>query len=128
MAKRLGFGPCALIRSRPDPKQKWKLPVKYWIHELHLKRFGHVIGEKERDLTPPPPSPPITEAEMRRIEEQFYWEDYHERNSQPAPKPKRKAQPSATATTRPPAPSSTRRFDAPKLPACDFVDDDTCPF
>jgi hypothetical protein len=28
MAKRLGFGPDALIRSRPDPKQRWKLPVK----------------------------------------------------------------------------------------------------
>ena len=36
MAKRLGFGPDSLVRSRPDPKQKWKLPVKYWIHELHF--------------------------------------------------------------------------------------------
>jgi len=40
MAKSLGFGPDALVRARPDPKQKWKLPVKYWIHELHFKRFG----------------------------------------------------------------------------------------
>jgi hypothetical protein len=46
MAKRLGFGPDSLIRARPDPKQRWKLPVKDWIHELHFKRFGHVIGEK----------------------------------------------------------------------------------
>jgi hypothetical protein len=46
MAKALGFRPDALIRARPDPKQKWKLPVKYWIRELHLERFGHVIGEE----------------------------------------------------------------------------------
>jgi hypothetical protein len=46
MAKRLGFGPDSLIRARPDPKQRWKLPVKDWIHELHFKRFGHAIGEK----------------------------------------------------------------------------------
>jgi hypothetical protein len=46
MAKRLGFRPDNLIRNRPDPKQKWKLPVKYWIRELHEKRFGHVLGEK----------------------------------------------------------------------------------
>jgi len=44
MAKRLGFGPDALVRSRPGPKQRWKLPVKDWVRELHLKRFGHVIG------------------------------------------------------------------------------------
>ncbi|HWC96412.1 MAG TPA: hypothetical protein VG456_06680 [Candidatus Sulfopaludibacter sp.] len=45
MAKALGFKPKTLIRNRPDPKQKWKLPVKYWIHDLHRERFGHVIGE-----------------------------------------------------------------------------------
>lgn len=47
MAKALGFHPDALVRARPDPEQKkWKLPVKEWIHELHLKRFGRVLGEK----------------------------------------------------------------------------------
>jgi hypothetical protein len=46
MAKALGFRPDSLIRARPDPKQKWKLPVKDWIHDLHFQRFGHVIGEK----------------------------------------------------------------------------------
>jgi hypothetical protein len=46
MAKRLGFSPATLIRARPDPKQRWKLPVREWIHELHLKRFGSVEGEK----------------------------------------------------------------------------------
>ena len=38
MAKRLGFGPDALIHAIPSPKQKWKLPVKYWVHELHEKK------------------------------------------------------------------------------------------
>src|SRR6266567_6953143 len=42
MAKRLGFGPDSLIRARPDPKQKWKLPVKLWVRELHSDRFGYV--------------------------------------------------------------------------------------
>jgi hypothetical protein len=52
MAKRLGFGPDALIRAVPSPKQKWKLPVKYWIHELHFERFGKVLGEKPIDIGP----------------------------------------------------------------------------
>jgi hypothetical protein len=47
MAKRLGFKPDSLIRATPNPKQKWKLSVKYRIHELHFKRFGHVIGEMQ---------------------------------------------------------------------------------
>jgi hypothetical protein len=61
MAKRLGFGPDSLIRARPDPKQKWKLPVKEWIHELHFKRFGHVIGEK-----------PFVVATPAKIGEDYY--------------------------------------------------------
>jgi hypothetical protein len=28
------------IRSRPHPKQTWKLPVKDWIRELHSECFG----------------------------------------------------------------------------------------
>ncbi len=46
MAKKLGFHPDALILARPGPKDRWKLPVKQWVHELHRKRFGHVLGEK----------------------------------------------------------------------------------
>ena len=33
MAKRLGFGPDTLIRAIPSPKQRWKLPVKDWVHQ-----------------------------------------------------------------------------------------------
>jgi hypothetical protein len=50
MAKRLGFGPDALMHAIPSSKQKWKLPVKHWIHELHFKRFGNVLSERPMDL------------------------------------------------------------------------------
>ena len=73
MAKKLGFNPDSLIRSRPDPKQKWKLPVKYWIRELHLKRFGNILGEKLE------PAPPATDE---YVEE--HWEPIHD-----TPPPKR---------------------------------------
>jgi hypothetical protein len=78
MAKRLGFGPDSLIRARPDPKQRWKLPVKYWIQELHFKRFGHVIGEKPFVVAAPAK---IDEDDARRFEEEMFWDDYYERNS-----------------------------------------------
>ena len=69
MAKRLGFGPDALIHAIPSPKQKWKLPVKYWVHELHEKKFGHVLGSKEFVDVPPRPLTPEEEAEdARRLE------------------------------------------------------------
>lgn len=126
MAKRLGFQPRSLIRARPDPKQKWKLPVKYWIHELHFKRFGHVIGEEPLDATPPPSLPPLTEEEMLRLEEQFYWEDYCDRNSDAPPKKTRKVQPSRTvpATPGPPAPAAKNTIaDWPELPECGISDD-----
>jgi len=80
MAKSLGFQPDALVRARPDPKQKWKLPVKYWIHELHFKRFGSVLGE-EAEPAPNPGEAETDEDAARRFEEALYWEDYHERNA-----------------------------------------------
>src|ERR1700731_3640189 len=46
MAKRLGFRPDALIRARPGPKHKWKLPVNQWVRELYRERFGHMLGKK----------------------------------------------------------------------------------
>jgi hypothetical protein len=55
MAKRLGFGPDTLIRAIPSPKQRWKLPVKDWVQELHFKQFGKVPGEKPPDLIPEGP-------------------------------------------------------------------------
>ena len=80
MAKSLGFGPDALVRAMPGARQKWKLPVKYWIHELHFKRFGRVLGEE------PVPAPPPTKIEYdeeaaRLYGEQVYREEYEERNA-----------------------------------------------
>jgi hypothetical protein len=80
MARRLGFRPDTLIRAIPDPKQKWKLPVKSWIRDLHRERFGVVLGEKPVDLTPEEFE---SDEEAARIYgEQVYWEEYWERNEQ----------------------------------------------
>jgi len=75
MAKRLGFRPDTLIRNRPDPKQKWKLPVKYWIRELHLERFGHVLGEKPPVPAAAPAPIEYDEEEVRIFGEAVYWEN-----------------------------------------------------
>jgi hypothetical protein len=103
MAKVLGFRPDSLVRARPDPEQKWKLPVKYWIHELHFKRFGRVLGEE------PPPEPPpqperieYDEEAARLYGEQLYWEDYQERNAEAR---SGKRRPAARSAQRPPAPA-----------------------
>ena len=56
MAKQLGFRPDSLVRARPSPQQKWKLPVKYWIRELYEKRFGKVLGQKPEPQHPPEPA------------------------------------------------------------------------
>ena len=50
MAKRLGMSPKTLLRSRPSPQQRWKLPVKDWIQELHFKKFGQILGEPRNPL------------------------------------------------------------------------------
>jgi hypothetical protein len=83
MAKALGFHPDSLVRARPDPKQRWKLPVKDWIHELYWKRFGFVLGEKA--VTPAPVSMELDEDAARRFGEELYWEDYRDRNREDEP-------------------------------------------
>jgi len=97
MPKRLGFGPDSLVLARPDPKQKWKLPVKYWIHELHLERFGYLLGE--RPLPAAPPSTPEVDVEAaRQCEEQVYWEDYWDRNQDDGPGRRPAVNPKQAAT------------------------------
>jgi hypothetical protein len=54
MAKEVGLTPKSLVKNIPSPTQKWKLPVKLWIRELHEKRFGR------RRLTHPVPPPSAT--------------------------------------------------------------------
>ena len=58
MAKELGLSPKALMKNQPSPSERWKLPVKLWIRELHSKRFGDRAQTVNRPARPaPPPSP-----------------------------------------------------------------------
>lgn len=43
MAKKLGIAPRALMKNNPSKSQKWKQPVKAWIHTLYEKRFGREV-------------------------------------------------------------------------------------
>lgn len=40
-AKELGMSPKSLLKNIPSPTQRWKLPMKLWVRELHAKRFGN---------------------------------------------------------------------------------------
>ncbi len=53
MAKELGMSPKTLMKNNPSPSQRWKLPVKCWIRELHEKRFGR------KPIAPPAPAPAL---------------------------------------------------------------------
>jgi hypothetical protein len=118
MAKSLGFQPDTLVRARPDPKQKWKLQVKEWIHELHFKKFGYVLGEKP--LSAPPPTTPEEDEEAARLfEEQLYWEDYHARNQEDRAGKQQPRGPNQAAAAIPPA-------DASWIP--EQITDDDVPF
>lgn len=57
MAKELGFTPKALMKNRPAPSEKWKLPVKLWIRELHAERFKS-RNQSEKGPTPSAASSP----------------------------------------------------------------------
>uniref|UniRef100_A0A7C4TGL9 Uncharacterized protein n=1 Tax=candidate division WOR-3 bacterium TaxID=2052148 RepID=A0A7C4TGL9_UNCW3 len=39
MAKELGLNPKSLIKNIPNPREKWKLPVRIWIEQMYFKRF-----------------------------------------------------------------------------------------
>ncbi len=59
MAKELGLSPKTLMKNQPGPSQKWKLPVKLWIRELHADRFGSRAPSVNRPAqSAPPPRPP----------------------------------------------------------------------
>jgi hypothetical protein len=58
MAKELGISPKSLMKNQPAPSQRWKLPVKLWIRELHEKRFGARAQAVNRPTKPAPPPPP----------------------------------------------------------------------
>jgi hypothetical protein len=58
MAKELGMSPKSLMKNNPNPSERWKLPVKHWIRELHLKRFGRKTTPNPQ---PPKPAAPVQE-------------------------------------------------------------------
>jgi hypothetical protein len=62
MAKELGMSPKTLMKNQPSPSQRWKLPVKLWIRELHAKRFRSRATTAGRPAQPAPP-PHSTEAD-----------------------------------------------------------------
>jgi hypothetical protein len=105
MAKRLGFGPDGLIRSRPDPKQSWKLPVKHWVRDLYFERFGEVLGEKPL-VAPEPAVFEYDEDAVRLYGEQLYWEDYRERNKEESDPRKRASAREPTPAEKPDSPSA----------------------
>lgn len=41
-AQKLGLNPRKLVKNRPSPSQKWKLPVRDWVRELYFERHGGV--------------------------------------------------------------------------------------
>src|SRR6059036_3087966 len=49
-AKQLGLSPKAVMKNIPAPSQKWKLPLKLWIAELHEKRFGREGPHQPRSV------------------------------------------------------------------------------
>jgi hypothetical protein len=58
MAKELGLSPKTLMKNQPSPSQRWKLPVKLWICELHTKRFGPRTRTVNRPAQPARPLHP----------------------------------------------------------------------
>jgi len=52
MARALGMNPKKLLRLRPSPEQRWKLPIGEFTEECHQKRFGNPRDEHARAPEP----------------------------------------------------------------------------
>lgn len=48
MAKELSLNPRSLIKNIPNPKQKWKIPVREWIEQMYAKRFNLTSPRKRK--------------------------------------------------------------------------------
>lgn len=66
MAKELGMTPKALLRNRPSPSEKWKMPVKDWIRTLYEKRFG-----RNRPAVEHRPATPVAGGEPGEVDIPF---------------------------------------------------------
>jgi hypothetical protein len=101
MAKKLGFRPDTLVRARPGPKNKWKLPVNQWVRELYRARFGDVLAKKPLPV-PVPVEAELDQEAMRQFVEELFWEDYRARNEDQGRSTKRRdsqAKPTKAAGT-----------------------------
>ena len=53
MAKEVGLNPRSLIKNIPSPNQRWKLPVKQWIHKLYEGKTGKPpVTKRHNSQTP----------------------------------------------------------------------------
>ena len=48
MAKEMGLNPKSLIKNIPNKSEKWKAPVKEWIHDMYDKRQGKSQQQAKR--------------------------------------------------------------------------------
>jgi hypothetical protein len=48
MAKELSLNPRSLIKNIPNPKQKWKIPVREWIEQMYAKCFNLTSPRKRK--------------------------------------------------------------------------------
>lgn len=65
MAKELGLSPKSLMKNHPGPNQRWKLPVKLWIRELHAKRCGRGTAAKAEGTSPASPAAADPESDEK---------------------------------------------------------------
>ena len=70
MAKELGFTPRALIKNIPSPSQRWKAPVRDWIHGLYAEK--HSAKEAEPSAFDEPPAEEPDDVEEFEDPEQAY--------------------------------------------------------
>ncbi|MEE3487366.1 MAG: hypothetical protein VZT48_04590 [Bulleidia sp.] len=52
MAKEPGMTPKSLLKNIPNPKERWKAPVKEWIHDLYFKKHHDRIIDDDPDSLP----------------------------------------------------------------------------
>ncbi|MFN7920611.1 MAG: hypothetical protein U0Q16_10975 [Bryobacteraceae bacterium] len=95
MARELGMTPRSAIKNIPNPKDRWKLPVKEWIHELYAKKFPAKYRERVTAVPawqpqtpianqPPPADEPEPWVPPADLLSQPAWHD-DERRTPPSP-------------------------------------------
>jgi hypothetical protein len=76
MARELGMGPRGLMKNIPNPKQRWKAPVKVWIRELNEKKFGREAQAPPSPLPRTASTPTDTPEDLLESELTDVFDDY----------------------------------------------------